>query len=183
MALAHSKGLPLGSPAPSFRLRGTDGDTYDLESFASAKALVVVFTCNHCPYAKAYEQRFVDLVRDYRERGVALVAINPNDDRSHPEDSFEEMKVRADERGFNFPYLRDDTQAIARAFGAVCTPDIFVFDDRRELRYAGRVDDNWRDAAAVERHELRDALDAILSKRAIDFPITPAMGCSIKWRS
>lgn len=182
MALTHSKGIALGTKAPPFRLPGTDDRTYDLDSFRDARALVVVFTCNHCPYAKAYETRFVDLVNDYRERGVALVAINPNDDRSHPDDSFDNMKARAKERGFNFPYLRDDTQEIARAYGAVCTPDIFVFDDERALRYAGRVDDSWRDPSGVKRTDLRDALDAILAKRAIDFAVTPAMGCSIKWR-
>jgi peroxiredoxin len=183
MALTHSKGLPLGTKAPPFRLTGVDDRTYDLDSFRDARALVVVFTCNHCPYAKAYEKRFVELAGDYRERGVAFVAINPNDDRGYPEDSFENMKARAKERGFDFPYLRDDTQEVARAYGAVCTPDVFVFDEARALRYAGRVDDNWRDESGVKRRELRDALDAILANRPIDFDVTPAMGCSIKWRS
>lgn len=182
MALTHSKGIALGTKAPPFRLTGTDDRTYDLDSFRDARALVVVFTCNHCPYAKAYETRFVELVNDYRDRGVALVAINPNDDRSHPEDSFAKMKERAKERGFNFPYLRDDTQEIARAYGAVCTPDIFAFDRERALRYAGRVDDSWRDPSGVKKTDLRNALDAILDDRAIDFGVTPAMGCSIKWR-
>src|SRR5262249_34691742 len=126
MAVTHSKGMSVGSKPPPFSLPGVDGKSWSLDSFCDAKVLVVVFTCNHCPYAKANEDRLVAIQRDYANRGVRLVAINPNDDRGYPEDSFENMEIRAKEKGFNFPYLRDATQEVARAYNAVCTPDIFV---------------------------------------------------------
>ena len=181
MALAYSKGMALGTPAPSFSLSGIDGQTHSLESFADSEVLVVVFTCNHCPYAKAVESRLVELQRDYQDRGVALVAINPNDAVAYPDDSMEAMKVRAEQRGFNFPYLRDDSQEVARAYDAACTPDIFVFDGDRRLAYNGRLDDNWKEPAAVQRQDLRLVLDALLAGKSHDFEAVPSMGCSIKW--
>src|SRR5262245_10647305 len=126
--VAYSKGMTPGTPAPAFSLPATDGKTYALHSFADAPVLVVVFTCNHCPYAQAVEARLVELQRDYQGRGVRLCAINPNDDRAYPDDSFEHMVERAQQKGFNFPYLRDESQTVARAYDAACTPDIFVFD-------------------------------------------------------
>lgn len=184
MALTHSKGMPLGTEAPPFSLPGTDSRTYSLEDFADAKALVVVFTCNHCPYAQAAEDRLVRLQAEYADRGVRLVAINPNDDRGYPADSFPKMIERASEKGFNFPYLRDESQEVARAYDAVCTPDVFVFGPDRRLVYNGRIDDDWRDEAAVTRHDLRDVLDAVLADRAPALPeVVPSMGCSIKWRT
>src|SRR5262245_38089812 len=120
--VAYSKGMAVGTQAPAFSLPGVDGKTYTLDSFADAKVLVLIFTCNHCPYAKAVEERLMQLQRDYLERGVRLVAINPNDERAYPDDSFEAMKVRAASKGFNFPYLRDDSQSVARAYDAACTP-------------------------------------------------------------
>jgi peroxiredoxin len=182
MALMHSQGMPLGTPAPPFSLPATDGNTYSLDSLRDAALLVVIFTCNHCPYAKACEDRLVAIQRDYLGRGVRLVAINPNDDVAYPEDSFENMVARARDRGFNFPYLRDGTQQVARAYNAVCTPDVYVFDRERRLRYNGRVDDNWQEPAKVGRHDLRLALDALLQGRAIPFDPVPSMGCSIKWK-
>lgn len=182
MALTHSKGVPLGTQAPNFELPGTDGNTYYLKSFRDAKILVVVFTCNHCPYANASENRLIAIQNDYRDRGVQLVAINPNDDRSYPEDSFEHMVVRAKERRYPFPYLRDETQKVARAYDAACTPDIFVYDHERKLRYNGRIDDNWKEPERAVSHDLRKALDALLDDRDIDFEVKPSMGCSIKWK-
>lgn len=183
MALTSSKGLPIGTPAPPFSLPGTDGKTYTLDDFADAKALVIVFTCNHCPYAKAAEDRLIRLQADYADRGVRIVAINPNDDRAYPEDSFDEMKKRAKEKGFNFPYLRDETQEVARAYDAACTPDPFVFGPDRKLVYNGRIDDNWKDETRVTRHDLREVLDAVLEGREPRLPeVVPSMGCSIKWR-
>lgn len=184
MALEYSKGMPVGTPAPPFTLPATDGKTYTLDDFARAEVLVVVLTCNHCPYAKAAEDRLIEIQRDYADRGVRLVAINPNDATTHPEDSFEKMVERAERKGFNFPYLRDETQAVARAYDAACTPDIFVFDRDRKLVYNGRIDDNWQDPSKVTRHDLREVLDATLEGRAPDLPeVVPSMGCSIKWKA
>lgn len=184
MALAYSKGMAVGTAAPAFSLPGIDGKTYSLDSFADAAALVVVFTCNHCPYAKAVEERLVALQRDYAPRGVRLVAINPNDERAYPDDSLAHMVERAREKGFNFPYLRDESQRVALAYDAACTPDFFVFDAQRKLVYNGRLDDNWQNAGAVSRQDLRQVLDATLAKprQSVGFEPVPSMGCSIKWR-
>ena len=182
MPVMHSKGMPLATPAPPFSLPGVDGKTYSLDSFADAELLVVVFTCNHCPYAKACEDRLIEIQRDYRDRGVELVAINPNDAEKYPDDSFEKMKERAASKGFNFPYLRDESQEVARAYDAACTPDIFVFDRDRNLVYNGRIDDNWQEPEKVTRRDLREVLDAALEGRTVDFEHVPSMGCSIKWK-
>lgn len=184
MPFQHSNGMPVGTPAPPFTLPGTDGRTHSLEDFAEATALVVVFTCNHCPVAKAYEDRLVALSSDYGDRGVRLVAINPNDATSHPQDSMEAMVVRAAEKGFDFPYLRDESQDVARAYDAACTPDVFVFGPERTLVYNGRIDDSWQDEAKVERRDLRRVLDMILEGRPHGLDeVVPAMGCSIKWKT
>lgn len=180
---AYSNGMPVGTPAPAFSLPATDGKTYALEDFAAAKALVVVFTCNHCPYAIASEARLVKLQRELGPRGVQLVAINSNDASSHPEDGFDRMVVRAKERGFVFPYLRDESQEVARAYDAACTPDVFVFGPDRTLVYNGRIDDDWKDESRVSRHDLREVLEAVLADRAPSLPeVVPSMGCSIKWK-
>lgn len=183
MALVPSKGLPIGTKAPAFEnLLGVDGERYGLDSFSGADVLVVVFTCNHCPYAKACEERLVDIQRDYADRGVRMIAINPNDASKYADDSYENMKTRAKEKGFNFPYVVDETQDVARAYDAGCTPDPFVFGRDRALVYNGRIDDNWKDPSAVKRRDLRAAIDAALEGRGIDFEPIPAIGCSIKWR-
>jgi peroxiredoxin len=174
--------MPLGTTAPPFSLPGVDGETWSLTSFADAELLVVVFTCNHCPYAMASEDRLIEIQNDYRDRGVRLVAINPNDADSYPADSFEKMKQRAAEKGFNFPYLRDESQEVARVYDAACTPDIFVFDRDRELIYNGRIDDNWQHPDKVRQKDLRAVLDAALQGKAVDFQHVPSMGCSIKWK-
>jgi peroxiredoxin len=174
--------LSLGSPLPDFRLPGVDGKTYTPADFAAAKLLVVVFTCNHCPYARAVEPRFIELQRDYAARGVHLVAISANDVQAYPEDSFDNMVAHAKANGWNFPYLYDESQAVARAYDAACTPDIFVFDAARRLTYNGRLDDSWQDAAKVTRRDLRAAIDATLAGKAVDFTPVPSMGCSIKWK-
>jgi peroxiredoxin len=181
--VAYSKGMPVGTKAPAFSLPGADGKSYSLESFRDAKVLVVIFTCNHCPYALALEPRFLELQRDYAGKGVRLCAINPNDDHAYPEDSFAKMQARIKEQAWNFPYLRDATQEVARAYDAACTPDIFVFDAERKLRYNGRCDDNWREADKVQRRDLRRAIDQVLAGQAVDFDVHPALGCSIKWKA
>lgn len=174
--------MQLGEQAKDFSLKGVDGKTYSLASFAHAKALVVVFSCNHCPYVKAVEDRLIDIQRDYAAKGAALVAINANDAVNYPEDSFDKMVARAQEKGFNFPYLRDDTQETARAYAATHTPHLFVFDGARKLAYTGKIDDNWQDAAAVKQRHLRDALDDLLAGRGVRVPETHAIGCTIKWK-
>jgi peroxiredoxin len=181
--VAYSKGMPEGTLAPAFSLTGVDGKTYSLDSFRDAKLLVVIFTCNHCPYAQALEGRFVELQRDYAAKGVRVCAISSNDDRAYPDDSFANMQTRAREHGWNFPYLHDASQAVARAYDAACTPDIFVFDAERKLRYNGRCDDNWKEPAKVTRQDLRRALDRLSTGQPLDFDVHPALGCSIKWRA
>jgi len=182
MALMHSKGMAVGTAAPAFSLPGVDGKTWSLDSFEDAKLLVVVFTCNHCPYAIASEDRLLKIQADYGNKGVQLVAINPNDADHYPADSFDNMKKRAAEKGFTFPYLYDESQSVARAYDAACTPDIFVFDRDRKLVYNGRIDDNWQKPESVTRRDLRAVLDAALEDRAVDFKHVPSMGCSIKWK-
>lgn len=177
-----SVGLPLGSSAADFQLKGVDGKTHGLKSFSDKKALVVVFSCNHCPYVQAYEERMVQLQKDYSERGVTLVAINSNDDSGYPEDSYPNMIKRAKERGFNFPYLRDDTQDIAKKYGAICTPHVFAFDQQRRLQYKGRIDDN-RNPESVKTKDLRNALDAILAGHKPSVQETRPFGCSVKWKN
>ena len=182
--------LELGAPAPDFSLPGVDGGTHALKEFAGAKVLVVVFTCNHCPTAQAYEQRIKDLVQDYRARGVALVAISPNDPKAvrldelgytDLGDSFEEMKIRAQDQSFNFPYLYDgDEEKVSRAYGPTSTPHLFIFDSGRKLRYAGRVDDSER-PDKVKSSDARNAIDALLAGRPVRVEKTKTFGCSIKW--
>ncbi|MGK9368595.1 thioredoxin family protein [Melioribacter sp. Ez-97] len=173
--------LKLGSEAPDFSLEGVDGKTYSLENFKDKDALIVIFSCNHCPYVKAYEDRIIKIQEDYAPR-VQVVAINSNDDVNYPEDSFEEMKKRAAEKKFNFPYLRDETQEVAKAYGATHTPEIFLFDKSRQLRFHGKIDDNWQDPSAVKQNYLRDALDELLAGKEISVPETFTIGCTIKWK-
>ena len=156
--------LPPGAPAPDFSLPGTDGKIYTLADFAAAKLLVVVFTCNHCPYAIGVEDRLIRLARTYQAKGVALVAISANDATKYPDDSFANMKQRAVAKSFPYPYCYDEPQTTAKAYGAVCTPHVFVFDAARHLIYEGRIDDNWKDESAVTTHDLKNALDAALAE-------------------
>ncbi|MBI4346015.1 MAG: thioredoxin family protein [Elusimicrobia bacterium] len=168
--------------AVDFKLPGVDGKTYSLDSFKDARAVVVVFSCNHCPYVQAYEGRLIELQRDYQAKGVRLVAINSNDAVNYPEDSFDEMKRRAERLGFNFPYLRDESQEAARAYGATHTPHLFVFGPDRRLAYTGKLDDNWQEPSNVGRRYLREALDDLLAGRPVREPETHAIGCTIKWK-
>ena len=174
--------LGLGAAAPDFELPGVDRRHYSLASFSSKPFLVVIFSCNHCPYVKDYETRMVSIQRDYAAKGVQLVAINSNDDKAYPEDSFPEMVKRAEERGFNFPYLRDESQKVVEAYGGVCTPHVFAFDSKRLLRYRGRIDDS-RDSSKVTSPDLRNALDDMVSGKSVRVPDTKPFGCSIKWYS
>jgi peroxiredoxin len=180
VALLESSMVPLGAPCPDFALPGVDGRTWRLEDFQES-ALLVVIMCNHCPYVQAVDDRINDLAQDYAGR-CAVVGINPNDASAYPEDGFEAMKDRARLKGYRFPYLRDESQAVARAFGAMCTPDYFLYDAQRRLAYRGRLDDNWKAAQAVTRRELRQALEAVLAGSPVASPQHPSMGCSIKWK-
>lgn len=172
----------MGSDIIDFSLPATDGKTYSPSDFADAKAMVIIFMCNHCPYVKAIINRLIALQSDYAEKGVQIIGINANDAEGYPEDDFDHMKQWAQEAGINFTYLRNETQEVARAYQAQCTPDIYVFNQERKLAYHGRLDDNWQDESAVEKHDLRGALDALLAEKPIAEPQHPSMGCSIKWK-
>lgn len=191
MVLTESFQVQLGSSAIPFSLRGTDEQMYSLDSFKDAKVLAVVFMCNHCPYVQACIERLIDLQREFADRGVRFVGINSNDSTGYPEDNFEAMKLFSRQYGMNFPYLIDESQEVARAYHAVCTPDIFVYDlalrlrypqGMLRLRYHGRIDNNWKDPSKATSHELRNALEAMTSSGVVSEVQYPAMGCSIKWR-
>ncbi len=173
--------LKLGDAAPEFALPGVDGQTYRLPDFQGKAALCVVFMCNHCPYVKSTIDRLIAIQRDYTGKGFQLVGINANETVNYPEDDLPHMVEWAKQKAFNFPYLRDDTQAVARAYGAERTPHIFLFDRNRKLVYTGAIDDNTKDANNVKRQYLRDAIDAVLTGKPVADTQTQAMGCSIKW--
>ena len=154
----------------------------DRDDYASVPVFGVFFSCNHCPYAKAVEGRLIELEKDYRDLGFRFVVISVNDAGSYPEDSFESMKKRAAERGYGFSYLYNEDQTTARALGAVCTPDLYVFDKQRRLAYHGRLDDSPMDPAKVKRRELREAVDALLAEKRPADAQNPSIGCSIKWK-
>jgi peroxiredoxin len=182
--------LKLNSAAPEFSLPGVDGRTYSLKDFSASKVLVLVFTCNHCPTAQAYEERLKELTRDYAARGVAVVAISPNspkgvrlDELGYTDvgDDLDDMKVRAKERGFNFPYLYDgDDEAVSKQYGPAATPHVFVFDSARKLRFTGRIDDSER-ADLVKSRDTRAAIDALLAGQEPAVTQTKVFGCSTKW--
>lgn len=165
-----------------FRLKNVDGKTISTDDFSSAEALAVIFWCNHCPYVRAWEDRVVELQREYAGRGAQFLLVNGNDPRKYPGDSFEEMQVRARDKGYPFPYLVDETQEVARQYGAERTPEIFLFDRTGTLRYHGAPDDNFEDPRAVVQRYFRDAIEAVLAGTAPATSETPPRGCTIKWR-
>ena len=173
--------LQIGSRAPDFDLPATDGRNYKLSDFAESRLLVVVFSCNHCPYVIGSEDRMLRFCQEYVPRGVTMVAINSNETENHPTDSFEHMVQRANEKRFPFTYLRDATQDVALAYGALRTPHFYVFDYDRPLRYTGRMDDNPKNPALATTHELRDAVDALLAGRTPPVEVTNPIGCNVKW--
>ena len=182
--------LPIGSPAPDFSLPSVDGKTYSLADFSAVRVLVIVFTANHCPTAQAYEQRIKEIAADYHDRGVALLAISPNDPLAvrldelgytDLSDTFEEMKLRAADNQFNFPYLYDgENQKVSMAYGPVATPHVFIFDQQRKLRYAGRIDDSEK-PQGVKSQDAKDAIEALLAGKNPLVENTKTFGCSIKW--
>jgi peroxiredoxin len=172
----------IAQTAPPFALPGVDGSDHSLDDYRDASVLVLVQSCNHCPYAQAWEGRINAVQRDYADRGVRVVAISSNDVASHPEDSFEEMQRRSRAQGFTFDYLYDESQEVAHALGSERTPEVFVYDGDRRLAYHGAVDDN-RDETAASAHYLRDALDSVLAGESPAVADTEPVGCTVKWRS
>jgi peroxiredoxin len=190
--LNEHKILEIGAQAPDFKLPGVDGKMYSLASFKDAKILVIVFTCNHCPTSQAYEERIKKIVTDYKNKGVQLVAISPNSTEglslselgyTDVSDTYEEMKYRAKDKQFNFPYLYDgDTQATSEKYGPVATPHVFIFDKERKLRYQGRIDDVEKPTKTPNTHDTRAAIDALLANKDIAVKTTKVFGCSTKWK-
>jgi peroxiredoxin len=176
-AQAQNK-LKIGDPAPTWSdLVGVDDAKHSLADYKDAKLLVLVFTCNHCPVAVAYQDRLIAIQKDYKDKGVQVVAVNVN---NIAEDKLDKMKVRAKEKGFNFPYLYDPTQKIGRDYGATHTPHVFLLDKDRKLAYTGRIDDN-QNPAKVKKQDLRAALDALLAGEKPPVTVTKQFGCTIKW--
>ena len=174
--------LKIGSSLPEFNLPAVDGKTYSPSDYNNNKILIVIFSCNHCPYVQAYEERIMNIQKEYANKGVQIVAISSNDAVKYPEDSFKQMKLRSEEKKFNFPYLYDEDQSIAKSFGATHTPEVFVFDEKRELAYHGKIDDNWQDESQVKSSYLKNALDEILAGIDVSVPETYSIGCTIKWK-
>jgi peroxiredoxin len=173
--------LRIGSALPDFNLRGTDEKYYSPSIFKDKKILVIIFSCNHCPYVQAYEERIMNIQHEFGDKGVQVIAINPNEEAGYPEDSFEKMKIRASEKKFNFPYLRDEDQTIAGEFDASHTPEIFVFGSDRNLAYHGKIDDNWKEPELVKSPYLKNAVEQILKGEEVSVPETFSIGCTIKW--
>jgi peroxiredoxin len=166
---------------PDFLLPATDGRSYQKKDFLNQKPLVIMFICNHCPYVKAIEDRLITLGHDLKKLDINVVAICSNDDQSYPEDSFANLKARAELKQYPFPYLHDKNQDVAKAFGAICTPDYFVYDQHNRLAYRGRLDDSWKEATLVKNRELYNAVLKLNQGHSISPAQTPSMGCSIKW--
>ncbi len=182
MALLESVVVPLGTKMVEFELKDPHGKLYKSKDLYSSKGLLVAFTCNHCPYAVAVWPRLIRLAKHARTLGINTVAINPNIHPNYPDDAPEKMLVKIKEWGIDFPYLVDESQEIARAFKAQCTPDIYLFNASQELVYHGRIDDNWQDESKVTKHELKEAIANLSSGKLILKNQKPSLGCSIKWR-
>jgi peroxiredoxin len=180
---APAMALPLGAPAPErdVKMRNVDGRELSITEIAGKKGTLVIFTCNHCPWVKAWETRIASLGNTYRDRGIGVIAINANDPSAHSEDGFDEMAKRAKEKNFQFPYVVDSGSKVARAFGAERTPEAFVFDANGKLVYHGTIDDNSEDAGQVKQHYLGDALEAVASDKPVPVAETKSIGCGIKF--
>ena len=182
MALLESLDIPLGSPIEHFQLIDPFGKMYSSNEIFGSKGLLIVFTCNHCPYAIAVWPRLVALAAEAKVLGIETVAVNPNINTAYPDDAPENMKKKIEEWKIPFPYLVDEQQAVARTFRAQCTPDIYLFGSKNTLVYHGRIDDNWQDASKVQQRELREAIINLAAGNTIAEKQYPSMGCSIKWR-
>lgn len=173
--------LEPGTKGPAFSLKGTDGKTHALADLKGAKGTAVVFTCNHCPFSKAYEDRLIELAKGYSDKGIHFVAINANDPKVQPQDGFDEMVTRSKEKAFPFPYLVDETQETAKAYGAQVTPHVFLLDAEGVVRYRGRIDDSAK-PGEVKSRDLNNALDALAEGKPVPVSATKAFGCSVKWK-
>jgi peroxiredoxin len=183
MVKTASTMLPLGTKAPDFELLNVDGRMVSLADFKDAKALLVIFMCNHCPFVKHIAEGLVSLANDYMPRGMAMVGINSNDTSAHPEDSPERMVQEVEQRGYPFPYLFDETQEVAKAYRAACTPDFFLFDGQQRLVYRGQLDSSRPNSGIpVTGEDLRAAIDAVLAGQAAPEDQAPSIGCNIKWK-
>jgi len=185
MALTYSNATEHGIRIPTFSLPGVDGKNYTLDHFKNRRGLLVVFMCNHCPYVIAVHERLSQIARDYADHGISVIGVNSNDPEYREADSFENMKKISIEWKLAFPYVFDETQEVARAFGAVCTPDPFLYENKKGdflLRYRGRIDDSWQDIHAVKENSLRIAIDTLLAGKPSITSEHASMGCSIKWR-
>lgn len=185
MALTYTPPGELGSTMPNFELPNVLGGNVSSTSFSDANGVIVMFICNHCPYVKAIEDRLIKLGNDCKQKKIKVVAICSNDPTDYEEDSFENLKSRAEEKSYPFLYLFDETQSVAKEFGAVCTPDFFVYKNTKEgsqLYYRGRLDDSWKDSSLVTKNELMIAIDNLISDKDAPTVQIPSMGCSIKWK-
>ncbi|GIX00953.1 MAG: thioredoxin family protein [Pirellulaceae bacterium] len=182
MVRTASTMMPLGTEAPPFSLPNIDGTTVSRDDFRGKKGLLVVFMCNHCPYVKHVADELARLADEYQAKGIAVVGINSNDVASYPDDSPEKMKEEAQQRGYHFPYLYDETQEVAKAYGAACTPDFFLFDDQFRLFYRGQMDDSRPGQGQPDGRDLRAALDALLHGENPPEHQKPSLGCNIKWK-
>ncbi len=182
MVLLQSNPGEIGSVAVDFKLKGVNGKIYSLDTFAQKSVIVLIFMCNHCPYVQAVVKRFVLIQSKFADKNVQLIGISSNDVDSYPEDSFDNMIIFSKERKINFPYLIDENQSTARNYDAVCTPDIYVYDISRTLKYRGRLDDNWKEEDKVKSKDLESAIESVLNNEEITLEQIPSMGCSIKWK-
>jgi peroxiredoxin len=180
MSFTNPTGYQPGDKATDFKLKSVDGKMYSMSDYKDAKGFIVVFTCNHCPFAVKYEDRVIELAKKYKSKGYVLLAINPNDPAAQPDDSFDKMKVRAKEKGFTFPYLFDEGQKIFPQYGATKTPHVFLLDKNLIVKYIGAIDDNVEDASAVKEKFLENAIAALENGKEPTVPVTKAIGCSIK---
>ena len=180
MSFTYTSGYQPGDKATDFKLKSVDGKMYSMSDYKDAKGFIVVFTCNHCPFAVKYEDRVIELAKKYKSKGYILLAINPNDPAAAPDDSFDKMKVRAKEKGFTFPYLFDEGQKIYPQYGATKTPHVFLLDKNLIVKYIGAIDDNVEDASAVKEKFLENAIAALEKGQEPEVPLTKAIGCSIK---
>ncbi|MGD2034613.1 MAG: thioredoxin family protein [Bacteroidales bacterium] len=183
-ALSAGEGYSVGDNAKDFKLKNVDGSMVSMADYSDAKGFVVVFTCNHCPFAKAYQDRLIAIDKKYKEKGYPVIAINPNDPEIAPGDSFEEMQKRAREKHYTFPYLFDEKQEVFRIYGATRTPHVYVLKKtgpgKLTVKYIGTIDDNYEDPSAVTKTYLADALDALIAGKDPDPDFTKAIGCTIK---
>jgi peroxiredoxin len=184
MALKNSVMVPLGTPAPSFTLPDVHGGMVSLEQFQGKKGLLVVFMCNHCPYVKHVRDQLAEIGKEYQEQDLGMVGISANDVSSHPADSPEEMKKEAENAGYTFPYLYDESQEVAKAYHAICTPDFFLYDKDLKLAYRGQLDETRPNSEQTAHgKDLREAIDSVLAGLPVREPHKPSAGCNIKWKA